>query len=457
MKKKTSKTIVGNVDPEVLAFTAGDDAALDVNLVRYDCLGTAAHVTMLAKIKAKPAIISNHERKRVLAALREIIQLNEEGKFKITERDQDVHMAVERHLTKKLGDAGRKVHTARSRNDQSALDMRMYLRDALLDVTGNMADLAGALLSFAGRNQKTPMAGRTHFMPAMPSTVGLWASSFAEALLEDAELLQSVYGIVNRCPLGSAASYGVPVNIDRELTSRLLGFDAPINNVLFAASSRGKVEAQALSACSLAMLTLSRLAEDTMLYSTPEFGYFKLPDEMCTGSSIMPQKRNPDVLELIRARVSVVKGCAYTASDIIGKIPWGYSRDLQETKEPAMRGVWVTAECMHMATKLFSGIVCDRKALKRGMTPEVFATDLALKYVASGVPFRKAYDRVKADLSAGVDPQVVKEALASRTHLGSAGNLNLSEARKKVRDLKNWQKKCCNKVDKAERDVLSSK
>ena len=162
MKKKTSKTIVGNVDPEVLAFTAGDDAALDVNLVRYDCLGTAAHVTMLAKIKAKPAIISNHERKRVLTALREIIQLNEEGKFKITERDQDVHMAVERHLTKKLGDAGRKVHTARSRNDQSALDMRMYLRDALLDVTGNMADLAGALLAFAGRNQKTPMAGRTH-------------------------------------------------------------------------------------------------------------------------------------------------------------------------------------------------------------------------------------------------------------------------------------------------------
>ena len=457
MTKKATKTIVGNIDPDVLAFTAGEDSELDANIVRYDCIGTAAHVTMLSRLKVKPAIISNAERKRVIKALREVIALDETGKFKITAKDQDVHMAVERHLTKKLGDVGKKVHTARSRNDQSALDMRMYLRDGLLDVIGNLSELAGVLLAFAGRNKSTAMAGRTHFMPAMPSTVGLWAASFAEALIEDAALLQGVYALVNRSPLGAAAGYGVPMEIDRKLTARLLAFDAPMNNVLAASASRGKIEAQVLAACSLAMLTLSRLAEDTILYSAPEFGYFQLPSELCTGSSIMPQKKNPDVLELIRARASVVKGCAYTVADIVGKLPWGYNRDLQETKEPAMKGVWMTAECMHMSMKVFSGISCDKKALRAGLTPEVFATDLALKYVAEGMPFRAAYDRVKTELGDGIDAGVIKQALASRTHIGSSGNLDLAGGKASIRSINGWLRKCCSRIDKAENELLAGK
>ncbi len=455
--KKASKTIVGSIDPDVLQFTAGEDALLDANLVRYDCIGTAAHVTMLSRIKGCKPILSQAELKRVLKALRTVIGLDEEGKFSITARDQDVHMAVERHLTKNLGDLGKKVHTARSRNDQSALDMRMYLRDGLLDVTGGVLELASVMLKFAAKNKSTPMAGRTHFRPAMPSTVGLWAASFAEALAADAEFLQSVFNQINYCPLGSAAGYGVPVDIDRELVAKLLAFDGPVNNVLTAGASRGKVEAQVLSACSFAMLTLSRLAEDTILYTAPEFGYFDLPAEFCTGSSIMPQKKNPDVLELVRARAAVIRGCASTVGDVVSKLPWGYNRDLQETKGPAMKGVWITAESMHIAGRLFGGITCNKKALAAGMSAEVFATDLALKYVAAGMPFRAAYDRVKSELGAGVDAETIKQSLASRSHLGSSGNLNLDACKLKLRSLAGWLQKTCVKIDKAEEKVLAGK
>ena len=455
--KKTSKTIVGSVDADVLAFTAADDAELDANLVRYDCIGTAAHVIMLSKIKGKRPVITHGELKKVIKALQEIVALDENGRFLITESDQDVHMAVERHLTARLGKTGKKVHTARSRNDQSALDMRMYLRDGVLAVLGNTIDLAGVMLAMASRCRNVPMAGRTHFMPAMPSTVGLWAASYAEALADDADMLKSVFQLINRCPLGSAAGYGVPVNINRKLTAALLAFDGPVNNVLTAGASRGKVEAQVLAACSLAMLTLSRLAEDTILYSAPEFGYFELPAEFCTGSSIMPQKKNPDVLELIRARASVVRGCASTVSDIVCKLPWGYNRDLQETKEPAMKGVSMSASCMNMAVRLFSGVNCNRAALEEGLVPEVFATDLALKYVAEGIPFRAAYDRVKRELAAGFDSAVIEEALASRSHLGSAGNLNLKECSGKLRGMYTWLRKACLRIDKAEEKLLSVK
>lgn len=457
MSKRVSKTIVGSIDREVLAFTAGEDASLDLNLVRYDCIGTAAHVTMLSRLRCRPAIISNTERKRVIRALTEIIALDAQCKFSISAADQDVHMAVERYLTSRLGEVGKKVHTARSRNDQSALDMRMFMRDGVLNVANSVADLASVLVQFAKRYRNAFMAGRTHFMPAMPSTAGLWASSYAEALLDDALMLKAVYQVLNKSPLGSAAGYGVPINIDRCLTARLLAFDAPVSNVVYAGSSRGKIEAQVLSCCSLAMMTLSRLAEDTILFAAPEFGYFRLPDDMCTGSSIMPQKKNPDVLELIRARASVVKGCAQVACDVVSKLPCGYSRDLQETKEPAMKGLWITGECMSVAAKLFAKITCNMEAMMKGLTDDVFATDLALKYVSEGMPFRSAYDRVKEELSAGVDKSVISAALAARRRLNQEYATGLQSAGKQIRELRAWYRGQCSKINKAEKDVLSFK
>ena len=321
----SSKTIVGKIDTEVLAFTVGRDPELDMALLDVDCIGTAAHVTMLDSLPLKPAIFGSGDRKAGVAALVDIMRLGRNGRFRITAGDQDVHLAVERMLTRKLGDAGKRVHTARSRNDQVAVDMRLYTKQELFGLFDEVIDLANALLSFARRHRMWPMVGRTHMQPAMPSSVGVWASAYAESLLDDALVLKNAYELNDRCPLGSAAGYGVPLAIDRKLASRLLGFSAPIHNVLHAGNSRGKIESVVLAALAQVMLTLSRLSEDMILYSMPEFGYFTLPPGMCTGSSIMPQKRNPDVLELVRAKTSRVLACGCAVTGIVNSLPGGSS------------------------------------------------------------------------------------------------------------------------------------
>ena len=410
------KTIVGAVDKEVLSFTAGRDVELDVNLIQADCIGTAAHVTMLSKIT--PAIFTDAERKKVIRELKKIIVLADEGKFKIRLSDQDVHLAVERTLTEKLGDLGKKIHTCRSRNDQVAVDLRLFAREQILGTLEEAAALATALLSFGKKHQKVPMVGRTHMQPGMPSSVGLWASAHAESLLDDCVLLVSAYELNDQCPLGSAASYGVPLPIDRELTSDLLGFRCPTHNVLYAGNARGKNESIILSAMSQVMLTLSRLAQDLMLYTMPEFDYFTLPDELTTGSSIMPQKKNPDVIELIRARASKVKACELAVYDLIKGLPTGYNRDLQDAKEPFMEGIATTRACLRVLSPFIEAIQVNKQALKDGFTPDVFATDRALELVGEGMPFRDAYNYVKENLGEleKIDPA---KALAKKTHLGA--------------------------------------
>ena len=341
MKKKADgqKTIVGKIHPDVLAFTVGKDPVLDLELAVWDCLGTAAHVTMLSKMRVKPAVLGTGERNRVVAALVEVMREVKSGAFTITEADQDVHLAVERRLTERLGELGRKVHTGRSRNDQVAVDIRLHARDQLLGVAEEVAALAEGLVRFGRRHAKVPMVGRTHLQPAMPSSVGLWATAYAETLLDDLLLVGAAYTYNDRCPLGSAAGYGVPLPVDRALTAKLLGFSAPHHNVFHASNVRGKNEAVILAACGQLMLSLSRLAEDLILFSMPEFGYFVLPPELCTGSSIMPQKYNPDVLELIRAKAATVLGYGTAANTILKALPGGYNRDLQETKELYMEGL----------------------------------------------------------------------------------------------------------------------
>lgn len=254
--------------------------------------------------------------------------------------------------------------------------------------------------------------------PGMPSSVGLWASAHAESLLDDCVLFVSAYELNDQCPLGSAASYGVPLDIDRELVSDLLGFHCPVHNVLYANNARGKNESIILGAMSQVMLSLSRMAQDLMLFTMPEFGYFTLPDELCTGSSIMPQKKNSDVIELVRARASRVKACELAVYDLIKGSPSGYNRDLQDAKEPFMDGVATTRACLRVLSPFVEAIQVNKQALLDGFTPDVFATDRALELVGQGMAFRDAYHHVKENLAEleNIDPS---KAILQKTHLGA--------------------------------------
>jgi argininosuccinate lyase len=419
------KTTVGTINNEVLAFTAGRDVELDHALITVDCIGTAAHVTMLSKMPVKPKLITEAERKQVIAGLVEIIGLAQQNKFKIRLADQDVHLAIERTLTNKLGDLGKKIHTCRSRNDQVAVDLRLYAKEQILQTLEEAAALATALTAFGKKNEAVPMVGRTHMQPGMPSSVGLWATAHAESLLDDCVTLINAYRLNDQCPLGSAASYGVPLPIDRQLSSDLLGFSRPTHNVLYANNGRGKMENMVLSAMSQVMLTLSRLAQDFMLFTMPEFDYFKLPAEFCTGSSIMPQKQNPDVCELVRAKASRVKAAELGVYDLIKGSPTGYNRDLQEAKELFMEGIATTRACLRIMAPMVKATKVNRKALVAGFTPDVFATDRALERVGEGMPFRDAYHHVKENLQEleNIDPT---EAIQLKTHLGAPLGLDWS-------------------------------
>ncbi len=412
------KTTVGTIDNEVLSFTAGRDVELDHALITVDCIGTAAHVTMLSQMPVEPRLITEEERKQVIAGLVEIIGLAQKGEFSIELADQDVHLAVERTLTKQLGDLGKKIHTCRSRNDQVAVDLRLYAKEQLLDTLSEAAALATALTEFGRKHESVPMVGRTHMQPGMPSSVGLWATAHAESLLDDCYMLLNAFDLNDQCPLGSAASYGVPLPIDRQLTSDLLGFGRPTHNVLYANNGRGKMESVVLGAMSQVMLTLSRLAQDFMLFTMPEFDYFKLPAEFCTGSSIMPQKLNPDVCELVRAKASRVKAAELGVYDLIKGSPTGYNRDLQEAKELFMEGIATTRACLRIMAPMVSATQVNEQKLIDGFSPDVFATDRALELVGEGMPFRDAYHYVKENLQEldRIDP---REAIRLKTHLGA--------------------------------------
>ncbi len=417
------KTTVGTIDNAVLAFTAGRDVELDQVLVEVDCIGTAAHVAMLSKMPVKPRLITEEERGQVVEGLVEIIGLARKGKFRIQLADQDVHLAVERTLTAKLGDLGKKVHTCRSRNDQVAVDLRLYAKQQLLETLEETAALAAALVAFGRKHEAVPMVGRTHMQPGMPSSVGLWATAHAESLLDDCEGLLHAYALNDQCPLGSAASYGVPLPIDRQLVSDLLGFARPTHNVLYANNGRGKMETVVLGAMAQVMLTLSRLAQDFMLFTMPEFAYFRLPAEFCTGSSIMPQKQNPDVCELVRAKASRVKAAELGVYDLVKGSPTGYNRDLQEAKELFMEGIATTRACLRILAPMVAGTQVDRQKLADGFTPDVFATDRALELVGEGMPFRDAYHHVKENLHEleRIDPVA---AIRRKTHLGAPMGLD---------------------------------
>lgn len=420
MKLDPAKLHMMPVDKAVEAYTVGGDCVLDLKLVEADCLGSAGHAAGLAKI----GILSPEELASLKAGLKEIVEFHRKGEFEIRREQEDVHTAIEAYLTQTRGEVGKKIHTARSRNDQVVCATRLYAKWELIRTASAAIRLARSAAGFAERHRETPMVGRTHMQKAMPSSVGLWMGALSEALVDDLALLWAAYHFNDQCPLGSAASYGVPVELDRSYVSRLLGFGRLQNNCLYAANSRGKIEAAVLAACVQIMLDLSRYAQDFMLFSMPEFGYFTIPQDFCTGSSLMPQKRNPCVLELVRAKAASVIAAHGQAASIVRALPTGYNRDGQETKGPFMAGLETTRASLEILDLVLGGIEVHKEKLTGAFTPEVFATDRALELVASGAPFRDAYREVKENLDklGEVDP---REAIRKKKHAGAPSNLGL--------------------------------
>ncbi|KYC51687.1 MAG: Fumarate hydratase class II [Candidatus Methanofastidiosum methylothiophilum] len=417
------------LDKVVEDFTVGDDYIWDMRLIKADVIGNIAHSTMLQKI----GILSEEELLTIKKNLISILELHEQGKFIINKEDEDVHTAVENFLTERLGDVGKKIHTARSRNDQILLDVRLYSKERLFEMMENVLTLCKILLEFSKENEFVPMPGRTHTQRAMPSSVGLWASSFLESLLDDFYLLKTAFKINDQSPLGSAASYGVNLNIDRKYVATLLGFEKVQNNVLYANNSRGKTESIIIFALSQIMMDLSKFANDLILFSIPEFNYFTLPEEFCGGSSLMPQKRNPALLELTRAKAEVVNSLYVRVTGIITSLYSGYNRDFQLTKGPLMESLDITQQTLYILGYFIPKIKVNKEILIKSFSPEVYATDRVLELVKEGIPFRDAYKEVGINLELLNNKDPVQN-IKSKTHIGATGNLGLDIIEKRLKE-----------------------
>lgn len=409
-----------NINKEIEKFTVGNDYILDKKLLKWDIAGSIAHAVMLNKIK----VLSNNELGKIKKALKDILKI----KFEIKQEDEDVHTSVESHLTKKLGDLGKKLHTARSRNDQILLDTRLYSKAQLLGIKESLLALIKSLLNLAEKNKLVPMPGYTHTQKAMPSSVGLWAGAFLESLLDDLKLLDCAYELNNQSPLGSAAGYGVSLDVDRQLVADLLGFKKVQNNVLYCSNSRGKTESVILNALTHIMLDLGKLSTDLILFSTPEFGFFSLPAELTTGSSIMPQKKNPDVLELIRAKASLVQSYQFAIENVIKNQFSGYNRDYQLTKEPLIKGIETVKASINIMKLTINKLKVNKEKCIKACSPEIYATDKAIELVKKGMPFRDAYQKIGLNLKSLKKENPIAN-IKNKKHLGATGNLCLDKSK----------------------------
>jgi argininosuccinate lyase len=378
------------LDERVLAFTAGEDHALDERLVRYDVAASIAHARMLVQRN----LLSQSDFTAIESGLRDIAAAHASGEWHITLADEDGQTALEKRLTEKIGAAGGRVHLGRSRNDQVLTAIRLYLKDAATQLAGGTERVAAQLDALALRQGSIALPGYTHMQQAMPSTVALWAGGFAAELRDDAAGLLSVLRRIDRSPLGSAAGYGAPsLALDRQATSVELGFAAVHEPVTAVQLSRGKAEAQLLFEISLTMQDMGRLASDLLLFYTQEFAFVTLPDAFTTGSSIMPQKRNPDVFELVRGRTATAHACLTEALGIYAKLPSGYQRDLQLLKFPLFRGIDLCTQTLDIMAAALAEVRFNAATIK--LDPAIHAAEEAYSLVRKeGISFREAYRRV---------------------------------------------------------------
>jgi argininosuccinate lyase len=387
------------LDDRVLAFTAGEDHALDERLVAYDVRASIAHARMLVA----RGLLSQNDFDDIEKGLQKIGAEHSKGKWKIELADEDGQTALEKRLTAMIGAAGGRVHLGRSRNDQVLTALRLYLKDAAEQLAQGVDRVVAALDGLVDRQGQVSLPGYTHMQQAMPSSVKLWAGGYANELRDDAAGLRSTLRRIDKSPLGSAAGYGAPaLKLDREATRAEMGFASVHAPVTAVQISRGKAESQLLFEITLTMQDLGRIASDLLLFYTQEFGFVKLPDAFTTGSSIMPQKRNPDVFELVRGRTATAHGCLVEALGIFAKLPSGYQRDLQLLKFPLFRGIDTCAQTLDMMATALAEVSFDEAAVKSKVNAAINAADEAYELVMKeGIPFREAYKRVGAKLKGG--------------------------------------------------------
>ncbi len=416
---------------KVEAFTVGNDYLLDRQLVPFDIQASKVH----AKAIYKAGVLTEKELNDLLEGLSEIEKAWEQGTFEITLADEDMHTAIENALVEKLGESGKKIHTARSRNDQVLTAVRLFEKKALETVLFGIKKTAELLISLGEEHENVPMPGFTHTRKAMLSSVGLWAGGFAELLIMQLEASSGIKSLISRSPLGTAAGFGTTFDIDREFEAKELGFEVPLFCSTTAQLSRGWVEMQFVQYLASVTVILSRLAADVIQMSSESTPYFLLDSVVCTGSSIMPQKKNPDLAELIRGRHAQVAGQAATLQSLIINLGSGYHRDLQLTKEPVIKAVSDTLEMLEASQMLIRHIEPNRNEMEAACTSELFAAEAANKLVKEeGISFREAYHIVKTD------PEISKmlhwsEMINKYTHLGSPGNPGIKELKNKLHQL----------------------
>jgi argininosuccinate lyase len=417
----------------MLAYTVGDDRHWDARLLPWDVLGSLGHVEGLRA----SGLLSVSDHRSLRAGLRAGLRAAQRGTLRIGTRQEDAHTAVEEWLTRRLGAAGERLHTGRSRNDQIACDLRLYLKAALLEVHDSATTLAGALTRFAARHHRDLWPGYTHQRRAMPSSAGLWAAAFAEGMLDTLESLPALWTRLDRCPLGSAAGYGVPLPLKRAVASRALGFAAPEHNVAAVQNGRGKLEAAVLAWCAELGHEAGKLATDAVLYSGEEYGLLLLPRALATGSSLMPHKRNPDVFELTRARAVALDADLIAVLSLKSKLGSGYHRDFQLLKEPLLRGLDRTREMLAMLAAAVPQLGVDRVRGAALLAGDPLATDEVLRRAEAGEPFRAAYRAVAAALARG-ERFAALDPLARRRSPGSLGNLDLGPVRARLAARRRW-------------------
>jgi len=410
---------------EVEKFTVGKDREFDLQLAPFDVLGSIAHAKMLAEV----GLLTNEEGDALVKELKEIYSQIENSKFEIRNDIEDVHSQIEFLLTQKLGDAGKKIHSARSRNDQVLVDIKLFLRNETEGLVKIIQSFFELLQSQSEKYKNHLFPGYTHLQLAMPSSFGLWFGCYAESLVDDMITLKAAYDVVNKNPLGSAAGYGSSFPINRKMTTSLLGFDDLNYNVVYAQMGRGKTERIVVMALANVADTLSKLSMDACLYLNQNFNFISFPEELTTGSSIMPHKKNPDVFELIRSHCNQIKSLPNEIMMMTTNLPSGYHRDLQLLKEHVFPAFRVLKECIEMAGLMLSNVVIKKDILADEKYKYLFSVEEVNKLVSRGIPFRDAYKKIGLDIEAG---NFNYDINIHHTHEGSIGNLCNAEIKKQM-------------------------
>ncbi|MDR2848621.1 MAG: argininosuccinate lyase [Bacteroidales bacterium] len=418
------------VNQEIERFTVGRDREMDIHLAAFDVLGTIAHIRMLASIH----LLANDELNVLEKELCSIFHKIQAGDFTIEEDVEDVHSQVELMLTRQLGDVGKKVHSGRSRNDQVLVDVKLYLRHEIEEITGGVQLLFNKLIEQSERHKDVLMPGYTHLQVAMPSSFGLWFGAYAESLTDDLRLMQAAWQIANQNPLGSAAGYGSSFPLNRSMTTQLLGFADLNYNVVYAQMGRGKTERTLAWGMASVAATLSRFSMDACLYMSQNFGFISLPEELTTGSSIMPHKKNPDVFELIRAKCNRIQALPNDITLVLNNLPSGYFRDMQILKEMLFPTFGELKDCLALLAYMVEKINVNRNILDDARYRYLFSVDAVNKLVLEGVPFRDAYKQIGLEINNGEFNSQDGKNL-SHTHEGSIGNLCNEQIKTKMQQI----------------------